>query len=128
MAVRLRVPEVDDPDLVADVSYADGAEAVVKLRGSADKSSTEPLAKLFATVHDELCRRDARVVVVDLTEVDFMAAPCFRQLLAWVTRVQDMERARRYKLRLRGNKSLPWQTHSLTALSCFDTELVTVEG
>jgi hypothetical protein len=126
MAVLLRVPEVDDPDLVADVSYADGA--VVRLRGSADKSSTEPLAKLFAAIHEELCRRDARAVVVDMTEVDFMAAPCFRQLLAWVNRVQEMESARRYKLRLRGNKSLPWQIHSLAALSCFDTELVSVEG
>lgn len=126
MAVLLRVPEVDDPDFIADVTYAEGA--VLRLRGSADRSSTEPLARLFAGIHDELLRRGARAIVVDMTEVDFMAAPCFRQLLAWVNRVQEMESARRYKLRLRGNRSLPWQIHSLAALSCFDTELVSVES
>lgn len=125
MAVLLRVPEVDDPDFIAEMSYAEGA--VLRLSGSADKSSTDAIATMFGALHEELCRRGARTVVIDMTNVDFMAAPCFRQLLAWVTKVQEMDLAQRYKLRLRGNKSLPWQTHSLAALSCFDTDVVSVE-
>lgn len=126
MAVLLRVPEVDDPDFVAEMSYAEGP--VLRLTGSADKTSTDALASMFTAVHDELCSRGARTVVIDMTDVDFMAAPCFRQLLAWVNKVQEMDGERRYKLRLRGNRSLPWQIHSLAALSCFDTELLSVEG
>lgn len=126
MAVLLRVPEVDDPDFIAEVSYAEGA--VLRLTGSADKSSTDGLATMFGRLHDELCQRGARAVVIDMTDVDYMAAPCFRQLLAWITRVQEMDSATRYRLRLRGNKSLPWQIHSLAALSCFDTELLSVEA
>ena len=126
MAVLLRVPEVDDPDFIAEISYADGA--VLRLTGSADKSSTDAIAGMFSALHEELCKRAARAVVIDMTNVDFMSAPCFRELLAWVTKVQEMDAAKRYKLRLRGNKSLPWQTHSLAALSCFDTDLLSVEG
>lgn len=126
MAVLLRVPEVDDPDFIAEMSYAEGA--VLRMTGSADKSSTDGLAAMFAQLHDELCKRGTRMIVIDMTDVDYMAATCFRQLLAWITRVQEMEAATRYKLRLRGNKSLPWQTHSLAALSCFDTELLSVEA
>jgi hypothetical protein len=126
MAVLLRVPEVEDPDFIAEMSYADGA--VLTLTGSADKTSTEGIAQMFAALHDELCERGARVLVIDMYDVDFMAAPCFRQLLALVGRVQELEAEKRYKLRLRRNRSVAWQTHSLAALSCFDTDLITVEG
>lgn len=126
MAVLLRVPEVDDPDFIADVSYVEGP--VLRLSGSADRSSLEPLAQLFARVHDELCQRGARAIVVDLTDVELMAAPCFRQLVVWVDKVQALDAGHRYKMRLRGNKSVPWQTSSLAALACFDTELLSVES
>ena len=126
MAVLLRVPEVEDPDFTAEMSYADGA--VLRLTGSADKSSTPALADMVAALHDELCRRGTRVLVIDMYDVDFMAAPCFRQLLAWVDKVQELESAQQYKIRLRGNPSVPWQTHGLAALACFDTELISVEA
>ena len=126
MAVLLRVPEVEDPDFIAEMSYAEGA--VLRLSGSADKSSVDALAAMFGALHDELCVRGTRALVIDMHDVDFMAAPCFRQLLALVGRVQELERGRRYRIRLRGNRSVPWQTHSLAALSCFDTELISVEA
>jgi len=126
MAVLLRVPEVEDPDFTAEMSYADGA--VLRLTGSADKSSTPALADMVAALHDELCRRGTRVLVIDLYDVDYMAAPCFRQLLAWVDKVQELDREQQYKIRLRGNPSLAWQAHGLAALACFDTELISVEA
>ena len=126
MAVLLRVPEVEDPDFIAEMSYAEGA--VLRLSGSADKTSVDALAAMFDTLHVELCVRGTRALVIDMYDVDFMAAPCFRQLLTLVGRVQELERDRRYRIRLRGNRSVPWQTHSLAALSCFDTDLISVEA
>ncbi len=126
MAVLLRVPEVEDPDFIAEMSYVEGA--VLRLSGSADKTSVDGVAAMFGAVHDELCARGARVLVIDMCDVDFMAARFFRELLALVGRVQELELDKRYRIRLRGNRSVPWQTHSLAALSCFDTELISVEA
>jgi hypothetical protein len=126
MAVLLRVPDVEDPDFIVEMSYAEGA--VLRLSGSADKASVHAIATMFGALHDELCVRGTRALVIDMYDVDFMAAPCFRQLLALVGRVQELEREKRYRIRLRGNRSVAWQTHSLAALSCFDTELISVEG
>lgn len=125
MAVLLRVPDVEDPDFIAEMSYADG---VLRLSGSADKTSVDAIGKMFAALHDELCKRGTRALVIDMCDCDYMAATCFRQLLALVNRVQSLDADKRYKLRLRGNRSLAWQVHSLAALSCFDTELISVEG
>lgn len=122
----LRVPEVDDPDFVAEMSYAEGP--VLKLTGSVDKTSTAAIGALFSALHDELGERGARTVVIDMHDLDYMAASCFRQLLAWVNQVQALDDDRRYAIRLRGNPSVAWQVHSLAALACFDTELIRVES
>jgi hypothetical protein len=125
MPVLLRVPEVDDPDFIAEMTSTDGAR--LRLSGSADKTTTEAIAGMFAALHDELREQGTRAVVIDMHDVDFMAAPCFRQLLAWVGRVQELDAAQRYQIKLRGNKALPWQVHSLAAVQCFDTELISIE-
>jgi anti-anti-sigma regulatory factor len=126
MAVLLRVPDVEDPDFIVEMSYSEGA--VLRLSGSADRTSVESIGKMFTSLHDELCKRGTRALVIDMTDCDYMAATCFRQLLALVNRVQTLEPEQRYKLRLRGNRSVAWQVHSLAALSCFDTDLISVEG
>jgi hypothetical protein len=125
MAVLLRVPEVEDPDFLAEMSYAEGA--CLRLSGSADGTTTQAFGEMFAKLHAELCERNARVLTLDMQHVDYMSARCFRQLLAWVNRVQELASDQRYKIRLRGNASLAWQKHSLAALSCFDTELISLE-
>jgi anti-anti-sigma regulatory factor len=126
MAVLLRVPEVEDPDFIAEMTYVEGA--VLRLSGSADRTSVESIGKMFVALHEELRKRGTRVLVIDVSDCDYMAATCFRQLLAFVNRVQSLETAQRYKLRLRGNRSVAWQVHSLAALACFDTDLISVEG
>jgi anti-anti-sigma regulatory factor len=126
MAVLLRVPEVEDPDFIAEMTYADGA--VLRLTGSADKTATVAIAAMFTALHDEMCTSGTRALVLDMKDVEYMSARCFRQLLAWVGKVQELDKDKRYKIRLRGNPSLAWQKHSLGALACFDTEMITLEG
>jgi hypothetical protein len=126
MAVLLRVPEVEDPDFLAEMSYSEGA--TLRLTGSADRTSVAAIGKMFTALHDELCARGTRALVIDMSECDYMAATCFRQLLAFVNRVQALDTDKRYKLRLRGNRYVAWQVHSLAALACFDTDLISVEG
>lgn len=115
---------VDDPDFVVEMSYAEGA--VLRMFGSADTGATGPLATLLDQLHVELLQRRTRVVVVDLHEVEVMVAACFKELLAWVGKLQETAPAERYKIRFRTNSAIPWQQHSLAALTCFDTESLTI--
>ncbi|MBX3158291.1 MAG: hypothetical protein KF773_20145 [Deltaproteobacteria bacterium] len=125
MGLRLRVPDVDDPDFVADVAYHEGPE--LRLVGSADSAALAGFQKLLDKLHEELTARGAREVVVDLQAADFLCAPCFKELVTWVQRLQDLPVEQRYRIRMRSNPSIAWQTHGLLALSCFDTEIITIE-
>jgi hypothetical protein len=127
---RLRVPAVDDPDFLVDVTHGEVSE--LRLVGSADGAATVPLGALLETVHRELIVRLAgrtrREVIVDLQALEAMAAPCFMQLMRWLARVQGLARAERYTLRFRVNPAISWQEHSLRSLACFDTDLVRLDS
>jgi hypothetical protein len=126
VTVRLRLPPVDDPDFVADVDYKEGA--VLRLVGSADTGAIRELATLIQTLHAELLAKHVAAVVVDMTELDFLAAGCVRELVAWFAALEAIPAGERYKIRLRSNPAIAWQRHTLPALSCFDTSLVTLES
>ncbi|HWU90096.1 MAG TPA: hypothetical protein VN253_22690 [Kofleriaceae bacterium] len=126
MSVRLRVPAVDDPDFLAEVSYADGAE--LRLVGSATAGATESLAALLKALDAELRERATRSVVVDLKAMELMAAPCFNELVAWIARLSDLAPEERYQILVRSNPQILWQQHSLGALACFDTRIVRIES
>lgn len=124
MSVRLRVPAVDDPDFVAEVSYTD--EAVLRLAGSAHAGATAALGALLHALDGELRDRRAAAVVVDLRGVELMAAACMNELIAWIGRLSERPPGDRYEIRLRANPSLPWQAATLAALACFDTAVVRI--
>ena len=126
MTVRLRVPAVDDPDFLAEVSYADGAE--LRLVGSANAGATEALAELLSALHAELRERETPAIVVDLHAMELMAAPCFNEIVAWITRLQELAPHERYQILVRSNPQILWQQHTLDALACFDTRIVRIES
>jgi hypothetical protein len=104
-----------------------GEVAVLRLAGSADTAAVEPLGALLGSIHEELIARATPEIVVDMRGLDLMSAGCLRQVLAWLERVRETPTERRYQIRIRVNPAIGWQQHSLHALSCFDTEIVSVE-
>ncbi len=125
MSVVLRVPPVEDPDFVADLEYRGGA--VLSLVGSADQTATRELRTLLDTFDAELREKQIRSCVIDMRELELMAAACVNVLVAWLAELGERTTDDRYRIVLRGNPTIAWQRHTLPALSCFDTELVTVE-
>jgi hypothetical protein len=123
--VRLRVPVVDDPDLIVEMSH--GEIAVLRMVGSADTTATKPLGVLLDQVHDELLARKTPELVLDMRSLDHMGATCLRQLLAWLNRQGELAEADRYRIRVRIQPTLPWQ-QNLHALSCFDTTTISIES
>jgi len=125
--LRLRIPEVADPDFTADVRF-DEASALLAFVGSADAGARTSLGVLLGDLHEEVLTRRIAVVVVDMTGLDVMAAGCVNALLAWLGRVQELDEAARYRITFRINRSVAWQGNAVKALACFDTDLVTIEG
>jgi len=125
--VRLRVPDVDDPDFVAEVTFGhEGAR--LALAGSADAGVSARFRELLEQLHEQLCGRRGRVVRVDMAALDRMAAGCFRELAAWVGRLQELPPGERYQIRVRANPAIAWQDGAVRGLACFDTSIVVVES
>ena len=127
MSVVLRVPDVEDPDFVASVDLGHDRPPTLELVGSADTAATRELAGLLQRLHAQLVKLRVTEIVVDMRELDHMAAGCVRELLAWFAALESTPVGDRYKIRLRSNAAIAWQRHTLPALSCFDTALVVVE-
>jgi len=121
--LRLRVPDVDDADFVAEMRNGQ-----LVLAGSADHAAQIGFRELLERLDAELRGRGVASVVVDMYGLDRMVAACFRELVAWVGRLQQLPAEERYQIRVRGNPAIEWQRNGLRALACFDTEIVVVEG
>src|SRR5262249_59530165 len=105
----------------------EGDKVVVRLTGNADLGAKTAVETLLPRLHAEAVRRRAPEVVVDLTGLEFMNSSCFRSFVSWVSDVQDLPPAERYRIRLVADASMLWQRRSLHALKCFAEELITIE-
>lgn len=127
--LRLRIPEVADPDLAVDARVHDSPKpAEVRIVGSAEANAKQPLKELFDRLHDELVHKRVPEVIVDLRALDAMGGGCMNVLIAWLGRVQEAPEEERYKIRFQVNRAVAWQSGAIKALSCFDTDLVVIEG
>ena len=121
------VPSIQEPDFAAVVSRPPGEPAELRLTGIADSSSAPALDELVAQLHGVLVAEGARAVVVDLRALEFMSALAFNALVGWLGKVNELAAEQRYQIRFRCHPELPWQRRSLKTLSCFATDLVTLE-
>jgi len=61
-----------------------------------------------------------------LRQLEFMNSSCFKSFVSWVTDIQELDDAKRYKVRFLSNPTYHWQKRSLHSLRCFAVELITV--
>ena len=102
----------------------DDATRAFALSGNADSSVARQLQDLVIAIHDS---SGPAGVVVDLRNVEFMAASCFNTFIVWVGLINELPIERRYELRFAINATVPWQRRSLATLTCFATDIVKVE-
>jgi hypothetical protein len=106
----------------------DGIRIVARLGGNADYAAMDALEMLLTRVQAEASRLGVAEVLVDLRQLEFMNSSCFKSFVSWISDVQELEPAQRYKIRFVSNPALHWQKRSLHALRCFAVELITVEA
>ncbi len=111
-----------------DATYRiDGKELVVELVGNADHRTSERMHDLCVRLHTAALAENVIAVVIDLRQLEFMNSSSFKALVTWVSDIQDLEPAQRYKIRAFSNPGIPWQRRSLQSLQYFAVDLVTVE-
>ena len=125
MSAPSGVPPIRVPGFAAEVRFA--AEVELVLRGSADIDTALPLSTLVHQLHAELVSSTVRIVLIDISQLDFMSAASFNVLVSWVGLIQDLDPAQRYHLRFRSSSKILWQRRSLKTLSCFATDLIKIE-
>lgn len=95
------------------------------MSGNADSSVAAQLQELVEAIH---AATGVQTIAIDLRNVEFMAASCFNTFVVWVGLINELPFDRRYQLRFAINESVPWQRRSLATLTCFATDIVTVES
>jgi hypothetical protein len=73
-------------------------------------------------------RLQVREVAIDLHQLEFMNSSCFKNVVSWLNRVQELPTTAQYYVRFLSNPALLWQRRSLHALQCFANELVRIES
>ena len=117
---------IHDLDFEAEARV--GAAAELRLTGSADNAVATQLTTLIDDLHNQLVATGTREICVDIRALEFMNASCFNILVNWLGYVNELEPEKRYLFKFSTNTSIPWQRRSLQTLSCFATDLVTVDG
>jgi hypothetical protein len=100
----------------------------LSLTGDANMGAVDPLGRALTEIHAEAVRDSATEVIVDLRQLEFMNSACFKKIVTWITRVEEVEADSRYRIRFLSNPKIHWQRRSLHALQMFAIELVSVDG
>ena len=117
--------EIRELDFFAEVAETEGI--TLRLSGSADMSTRQPLEDLIERLHGRLEAGGASAIHVDLRQLEFMSAASFNALVGWLSLIQDLPPERRYRIRFHSNPHIRWQRRSLGALACFATDVVAIE-
>jgi hypothetical protein len=105
----------------------DGRSVFVRMTGVADLRAARPLADFLGGLHRESIRTRIADATIDLRDVEFMSAPCFRSLVTWVGQIEHEPPDRQYKLSFIPSPERHWQRRSLQALAAMAPGLVSVE-
>src|SRR5687767_9876504 len=74
-----------------------GKELWAILRGTADMRIWATLKTYLDRVHDEAVKSRVTRVSVDFRTLEFMNSSCFKNFVAWLTKVHAMPQEQRYK-------------------------------
>lgn len=106
----------------------DGDHYVTKFTGVAELPAVTPLAALLKSLHSAALANGVKHVVADFRALEFMNSACFKNMVTWITDIQDEPSDKQYRLIIRSNEAIQWQRRSMHALKAFATELIDVSA
>ncbi len=124
-----KIPELDivatEPDRLEARAWEGTDMMVLQLSGVAETPDRPQLSLLLKKTHSEAMLRKVQAVVVEINRLTFMNSNCFKDFVAWISLVQDLELP--YKVRFKTNPAIRWQKGSLHTLVSFGRDIVSFE-
>ena len=102
--------------------------ATLTLIGNADESTREHVQRAVTAMREQASVLRVEEVAVDMRELEFMNSSCFKCLITWLSDLLEQPAELRYQIRFLSDSTKHWQHRSLRALSCFATDLVSIES
>ncbi len=112
----------------ATLTAAAGADLLLTLKGSAENDAREQLPSLLDKLDQTAMAKHSKQVEVDFRQVDFMNSSCFKEFVAWLSRIKTRNDAAQYQVLLHSSIQIRWQRASMHALSCFASDVVAVKA
>lgn len=94
-------------------------EMVFSLTGQGDVQDVTELRKQLLNIHASALSQHARVVRVNLADVEFMNSTGLGAFVSWIAELQKVAATERYKIELHGSSGRRWQRSSLHSLAAF---------
>jgi len=110
------------------VPELEGEAIQLRLTGTADMHAIDPLSAILDKLHLEALRLATKQIVVDVRQLEFMNSSCLKAFVSWIAALQETTAPQQYRITFLSNPELRWQRRSLHALSCFASDLITVES
>jgi hypothetical protein len=123
----MSIQDIHTPDLVTE-THTDRASIDVKLVGTAESSSMDPLGLFLQQLHETAVSSKIREVIVDLRGLEFMNSSCFKKFVTWMSSLQNLPPESQYNVRFVSDERKHWQSRSLGALACFAADLIRLEN
>lgn len=105
----------------------DAERLEVTVEGEASLDALEALGRVLDATHEEAMRLQAKEVVMNLTQLEFLNSSGVKHFVKWLRRASEVGDGRGYQIRLVSSPLVPWQRRGLEALRCFAPHRVTVE-
>ncbi len=104
-----------------------GDQVRLRLSGSVDMDAVPMLDPFLRRLHAEVVREHFRVVVFDMSGLQFMSSSPLQCLVTYINLVNKLPGEQRYGVRFISNPKLHWQRRSLEALYRFAPDVVSIE-
>src|SRR5260370_14498360 len=101
----------------------DGQTITLRFIGDGNMKAIVPVEEVLTRLHTEAQRLHADAVALDFEKLEFMNSACFKKVLTWIGRVQQLDDHHRYRIRFVSNPKMLWQRRSLHALRCSSADL-----
>ncbi len=115
-------------ELLTTSTSREATTLVFTCSGCAETAAFEMLAAALDALHRDATQNTTQIVIADVRELEFASSSCLKAFVTWLDHVQELDDARRYKVRFRSDPRHSWQRRSLGALAAFAGDLVEIES
>jgi len=121
------LPIVDDQDFAARLTL-DESSLRVAMKGTADLTVQKRLETFLGAVHTFALDHAAKLVFVDLRDLEFMNSSCLKGVVTWVLAVHAAPLERQYHITFIADPTARWQHRTLQTLVGVAPGIVSVQG